>query len=98
MTMRSPSMLTPCERNGSGHQIASTWPLFRAVRIDGNGIATSLIELGSTPAFWSGALMTTSPTPLSAFAAIVLPARSDGERIDELPLTRMSCQLSDVDV
>jgi hypothetical protein len=72
--------------------------LFRAVRIDGNGSASSLIEFGSTPTFFNAALITTSPTPFSALTAIVLPARSAGVRIDELLLTRMFCQLSDVEV
>ena len=68
--------------------------MLRAERIAGNGSASSLIESGSTPTFFSAALIATSPTPLSAFTAIVLPARSAGVRIELEPLTRMFCQLS----
>ena len=66
--------------------------------MDGNGSASRWIEFGSTPSFFSAALMITSPTPLSALTAIVLPARSAGVRMEELPFTRMSCQLSDAEV
>ena len=81
-------------RNGSGTQIASTCPLFSADRIDGKGSATSLTEFGSTLIFFSAAFTTTSPTPFRALSAIVFPDRSAGVRIDELPRTRMFCQLS----
>ncbi len=57
-------------------------------------MATSLGELGSTPTFFSAALIITSPTPFSAFTAIVFPARSLGVRIELLFLTMMFCQLS----
>ena len=60
----------------------------------GNGSASSLTDSGSTPTFFSAALIITSPTPLSAFTATVLPARSAGVRIELEPLTRMFCQLS----
>ena len=65
-------------RNGSGAQITSTRPLSSAAGISGNGISSSLIEVGSTPRLSSAALISTSPTPLSALTAIVLPARSAG--------------------
>ena len=64
--------------NGSGVQIASTWPLLSADRIAGNGSASSLTEFGSTPTFLSAALIITSPTPLSALTAIVLPGEVGG--------------------
>ena len=38
-----------CERNGSGVQTASTWPLFSAARISGNPSASRRTEFGSTP-------------------------------------------------
>ena len=91
-------MLSACVTNGSGAQNASIWPLFSAVRMVGNGIASSLIEFGSTSSFFSAALIITSPTPLSAFTAIVFPARSLAVRIELDPLTMMFCQLSDSDV
>ena len=84
--------------NGSGAWIASTWPFASAVRIVGNGIASSLIEFGSTPLFSSAALITTSPRPLSALTAIVFPARSAGVRMELEPLTMMFCQLSPSEV
>ena len=95
--MRPPS-LRICERNGSGVQTASTWPLLRAERIAGNGSASRLTEFGSTPRFCRAARIITSPTPLSAFTATVLPLRSAGPRIELSPLTRMFCQLSSFDV
>src|SRR4051794_32741037 len=79
---RSPSRLSPCDRNGSGAQNASIWPLLSAVLIAGNGSARSLTESGFTPSFLSAALIITSPTPLSALTAIVFPARSAGDRIE----------------
>ena len=84
--------------NGSGVQIASTWPFASAARMAGNGSARSRTDSGSTPRFLSAALIITSPTPLSAFTAMVLPARSAGVRIELEPLTRMFCQLSLIDV
>jgi len=84
--------------NGSGVQIASTCPFWSAARIAGNGSASRRTELGLTPDFLSAALIITSPTPLSAFTAMVLPARSPGLRIELEPLTRMFCQLSACDV
>ena len=92
--MRALSRLSACDTNGSGVQIASTWPLRNAVRMVGNGIASSLIEPGLTPDLRSAALIITSPTPLSALTAIVFPARSFALRIELSPLTRMFCQLS----
>ena len=44
--------------------------------------------------FSSAALIITSPTPLRALTAIVLPARSAGVWIELEPLTMMFCQLS----
>ena len=93
MTVRAPSELIASDRNGSGVQIASTWPFCSADRIAGNGSASSRTEFGSTPPFCSAALIITSPTPLSALTAMVLPARSAGLRIELDPLTRMFCQL-----
>ncbi len=96
--MRAPSIVSAWDMNGSGVQIASTWPLVSAARIAGNGSARSLTAFGSTPRFFSAALIVTSPTPLSALTAIVLPTRSAGVRIELDPLTRMFCQLSASDV
>ena len=48
--------------------------------------------LGSMPLFSSAALIITSPTPLRALTAMVLPARSAGVRIELDPLTTMFCQ------
>ena len=84
--------------NGSGAQIASTWPAFSAARIAGNGIATNLTFELSTPSLKSAARITISQTPLSAFPAIVLPSRSFGVLIGPSPLTRTFCQLSLIDV
>ena len=78
--------------------MASTCPPASAVRIAGNGTASSFTELGSTPDFSSAALIVTSPTPLRALTAIVLPARSWGVRIELSPLTMMFCQLSAIEV
>ena len=64
----------------------------------GNGMATNFTSFGLTPRFCRAAFTTTSPTPLSAFSATVLPTRSDGVRIELEPLTRMFCQLSASDV
>ena len=94
ITIRAPSWFSAWDMNGSGMWAASTWPFASAVRIAGKGITTSLIEFGSTPSLSSAPLITTSPTPLSALTAIVLPARSCGVRIELDPLTMTFCQLS----
>jgi hypothetical protein len=77
-------------RNGSGAQIASTRFFDSAAGISGNGTSSSLTLLGSTPRLSSAALIATSPTPLSALTAIVLPARSAGVLIGLPFLLRIS--------
>ena len=91
-------MVSAWVMNGSGAQIASTWPEFRAARIAGNGIATNLTESWSTLNLLSAARITISQTPLSAFPAIVLPSRSFGVLIELDPLTMTFCQLSSIEV
>ena len=51
ITIRAPSSVVAWVTNGSGAQMASTCPFASAVRIVGNGTASSLTELGSTPDF-----------------------------------------------
>src|SRR5438093_100471 len=92
--IRSPSRVRPWVMNGSGAQIASTWPEFSAARIAGNGIATNLTASWLTLYLLSAARMTTSQTPLSAFPATVFPSRSFGVLIEPEPLTRTVCQLA----
>ena len=84
--------------NGSGAQIASTWPEFSAARIAGKGIATNLTASWSTLNLLSAARITISQTPLSALPAIVFPSRSFGVLIELSPLTMTFCQLSSTDV
>ena len=91
-------MVIACVMNGSGEQVASTWPAFRAARIAGNGIATNLIEFWSTLNLLSAARITISQTPLSALPATVFPSRSFGVLIELDPLTMTFCQLSSIEV
>ena len=62
----------------------------------GTAVRAGCTEFGLTPTFCSAALIITSPTPLSALTAIVLPGRSAGVRIeldaldeDVLPVVRL---------
>ena len=96
--IRAPSIVSAWVMNGSGEQVASTWPEFSAARIAGNGIATNLIEFWSTLYLLSAARITISQTPLSAFPAIVFPSRSFGVLIELEPLTMTFCQLSSIEV
>ena len=102
-TARAPARApSPCVRRRSGSARGTARAsrrrrpdrCSRPTRIGGNGSASRRTESGLTPRFWSAALIITSPTPLSALTATVLPARSAGVLIELLPLTRMFCQLS----
>ena len=79
ITMRAPSWLIACEWNGSGVQMASTCPFASAVRMDGNGMGTSLTESWLMPSFLNAARIATSPTPFRGV---------DGDRLARQVLRR----------